>query len=50
MTIVNRVRGALLLLCLLATAYIGAVHLILPAAVLLLPVPIPAVGRVSRLI
>ena len=34
MTIVNRVRGALLLLCLLATAYIGAVHLILPAAVL----------------
>ena len=50
MTIVNRVRGALLLVCLLATAYIGAVHLILPAAVLLLPVPIPAARTAYRCI
>ena len=50
MTIVNRVRGALLLLCLLATAYIGAVHLILPAAVLLLPVPNPAARTAYRCI
>jgi len=48
MTIVNRVRGALLLLCLLTTAYIGVVHLILPAAVVLLPVPIPAARTAYR--
>ena len=48
MTVVNRVRGALLLLCLLATAYVGAVHIILPAAVLLLPVPIPAARTAYR--